>query len=160
MLELARCAGEAPVLMSALAEREDLSRKYLHSLLTALRASGLVRSVRGAGGGFVLTRHPSEIRLRDVLHALEGPLSLVDCVADGRVCSKADRCTARRVWRELSDAVENMLDSVTLEDLVAQENLACSRQGVDKGRSPRTRGRRSGHSRTTSRSGQKKVGKR
>ena len=126
MLELARCHGESPVLMSVLAKRESLSRKYLHGLLTALKEAGLVRSVRGPGGGFLLTRAPSKIRLSQILHALEGPLSLVDCVADKRACGKAKRCTARRVWAELSRTIESMLENVTLEDLIASENRACS----------------------------------
>jgi Rrf2 family protein len=126
MLELARCHGGAPVLMSVLAERESLSRKYLHTLLTALKEAGLVRSVRGAGGGFLLTRAPSKIRLSEVLHALEGSLCLVDCVADERACSRAERCTARRVWAELSETIESVLEGVSLEDLIASENQACS----------------------------------
>ena len=121
MFELARGFGRAPVLMSTVAERQGLSRKYLHTLLTALKAAGLVRSVRGAGGGFILTRPPEEIRLSEVLRALEGPLSLVDCVADKRVCDRSSRCPARRVWRDLADAINNVLDNVTLGDLAASE---------------------------------------
>ena len=121
MLELARRFGESPVLMASLAETEGLSRKYLHTLLTALKSAGLVRSIRGAGGGFVLARPPSEIRLDDVLHTLEGPLCLVECVEDKRVCDKSDRCTARRVWQELSGAIEDLLANVTLEDLIASK---------------------------------------
>lgn len=126
MLELARCHGESPLLMNVLAERESLSRKYLHGLLTALKEASLVRSVRGPGGGFLLTRAPSKIRLSQILHALEGPLSLVDCVTDERACGKAKRCTARRVWTELSRTIESVLEKVTLEDLIASENRACS----------------------------------
>ena len=65
MFELARSFGGAPVLMSAVAERQDLSRKYLHALLTTLKSAGLVRSVRGAGGGFLLARPPAEIRISE-----------------------------------------------------------------------------------------------
>lgn len=127
MLELARCFGRSPVLMGTLAQREGLSRKYLHALLTALKSAGLVHAVRGAGGGFVLARAPSEIRLSEILYALEGPLSLVDCVADTRACGKASRCTARRVWQELSGAIEDVLANVTLEDLIESEGPTGSR---------------------------------
>ena len=119
MLDLARSFGEAPVSMRALAEREGLPRKYLHALLTALKSAGLVRSIRGPSGGFALTRPPAQISLGEILRGVEGPLSLVDCVADRRACSRTGRCTARRVWEELSDAIGEMLDSVTLEDLTA-----------------------------------------
>lgn len=117
MLELARDFGEGPLLMGAIAERQDLSRKHLHALLTTLKLAGLVRSARGPGGGFVLSRPPAEIRLSEVLRALEGPLSLVDCVEDERVCDKAEGCSARRIWTELSRAIENVLDNVTLQDM-------------------------------------------
>ena len=127
MLALARRFGESPVLMASLAEREGLSRKYLHALLTVLKSAGLVRSIRGAGGGFVLARSPRQIRLSEVLHAVEGPFTLVDCVTDKRACGKASRCTARRVWQELSDAIEDVLASVTLEDLIASEGTIGSR---------------------------------
>jgi Rrf2 family cysteine metabolism transcriptional repressor len=130
MLELARCFGDAPVVMADLAEREGLSRKYLHTLLTGLRAAGLARSVRGAGGGFVLARDPSEINLKDVLRALEGSLCLVDCVEDERVCDRANGCTARGVWQELSGVIESMLDNTTLADVIATETERKPRASV------------------------------
>jgi len=130
MLELARSFGDAPVVMADLADREGLSRKYLHTLLTGLKAAGLARSVRGAGGGFVLAREPSEIKLQEVLQALEGSLCLVDCVADERACDRANGCTARGVWQELSGAIESVLDNLTLADVIATE----------KERKPRARG--------------------
>jgi Rrf2 family protein len=132
MLELARCFGDGPLMMGTLAEREGLSRKYLHALLTGLKSAGLVRSVRGAGGGFVLSRDPSEIKITEVLSALEGPLSLVDCVADKEGCDRAERCTARPLWQELSGAIENVLDNVTLEDLVASKIKVRSKPGGQK----------------------------
>jgi Rrf2 family cysteine metabolism transcriptional repressor len=151
MFELARGFGQTPVLMSTVAERQALSRKYLHALLTSLRTAGLVRSVRGAGGGFVLTRPPAEIRLSEVLHALEGPLSLVGCVADPRACDRASRCPARRVWKQVADAVENVLDNVTLEDLLAPASGRCAPGTTRKARrSLRTNGRGSRPSRTIS----------
>ena len=121
------------MVMADLAEREGLSRKYLHTLLTGLKAAGLARSVRGAGGGFVLAREPSEIKLKEILHALEGSLCLVDCVADERACDRANGCTARGVWQELSGVIEYTLDNMTLADVIATEQR----------RRPRARGARS-----------------
>ncbi|MBN1360919.1 MAG: RrF2 family transcriptional regulator [Sedimentisphaerales bacterium] len=132
MCELARSFGEGPLRMSAIAERQGLSRKHLHALLTSLKSAGLVRSIRGPRGGFVLTRVPSKIRLSEVLHALEGPLSLVHCVQDGRACDRANRCAARNVWQKLSSAIEDVLDGVTLQDLVGQEAKAHSKLGGKK----------------------------
>jgi Rrf2 family protein len=160
MLELARCFGDSPVAMADLAEREGLSRKYLHALLTGLKSAGLARSVRGAGGGFVLARDPSEIKLNEILDALEGPLCLVDCVADERACDRANGCTARGVWQELSGAIENVLDNVTLADLIAPGNERRSRaDGKGKGRRPRGRAASPKRARTTPRSGRSKADK-
>ncbi len=118
MLDLARHFGDAPVLTRTLAERQGLSRKYLHALLTVLKSAGLVRSMRGPGGGFALSRPPGEIRLGEVLRVVEGPLSLVECVADRGACDRIAGCEARQVWMGLSEAIEKAVDSVTLEDLV------------------------------------------
>lgn len=137
MLELARRYDEPPVLMSTLAEQERISRKYLHTLLASLKSAGLVQSLRGAGGGFRLSRAPSEIRLSEVLQAVEGPLSLVDCVARPSVCDRSRTCTARRVWEKLSIAIERALGSVTLQELVATESPAARKRRAGR----RARGR-------------------
>ena len=126
MIELARHFGGSPVRMSTLAQRQHLSRKYLHALLTPLKDAGLVRSIRGPGGGFVLAKPPSRITLRDVLLAVEGPLSLVDCVADADACDRASRCPAHRAWRNLSHAIEAAMDNVNLETLAAPASKARS----------------------------------
>jgi Rrf2 family transcriptional regulator, cysteine metabolism repressor len=159
MLELGRHFGERAVMMSEVARKEDLSRKYLHALLTSLRSAGLVRSVRGAGGGFILTRHPAEIRLNEVVNALEGPLSLVPCVADRRQCRKSDQCTARRVWQQLSAGVESMLSSITLEDLLLMETEACLEPQTRKSGRQRVKRGSSAPSRTVARPKQLKTGR-
>ena len=149
------------MVMADLAEREGLSRKYLHTLLTGLKAAGLARSVRGAGGGFVLARHPSEIKLREILHALEGSLCLVDCVADERACDRANGCTARGVWQELSGVIENMLENLTLADVIAPEKERSSKAARrEKERKPRARSAGSKPCGTSSGSRRRKVGRR
>jgi len=160
MFELARAFGQAPLLMSTVAERQGLSRKYLHALLTTLKSAGLVRSVRGTGGGFALTRPPVEIRLSEVLRALEGPLSLVDCVADGRACDRVNRCPARGVWQELAGAVEGVLHNVTLDDLIAPQGRSCSPpRKTRNGRRPRANSGGPKPPRTTSRARRAKAAK-
>jgi Rrf2 family protein len=126
VLELARCYNGPPVLASTLARRERLSLKYLQSLLAAMRSAGIVRSVRGVGGGFQLARPPLEIRLGEVLRAVEGPLSLVDCVTRAGACSRSKDCTARRVWQALSGTISETLDGVTLESLVEPSEIKLS----------------------------------
>ena len=128
MYELAHCGCDTPVLMSVIAERQGLSRKYLHTLLTSLKVAGLVRSVRGSGGGFMLASPPEEIRLSQVLRALEGPFSLVDCVTDGRTCELAGNCASQQVWTAVANALEDVLDGFTLADMVGLESRPAGRR--------------------------------
>ncbi|MHC4441711.1 MAG: RrF2 family transcriptional regulator [Planctomycetota bacterium] len=121
MLELALHYGDGPILMSDIAKRQELSRKYLHSLLTPLKAAGFVSSVRGAGGGFLLAKDPAKIRVIDILKVLEGSLAPVHCVENKKSCHRAKRCAARHIWQEVADAVEKVLTNVTLKDMVAME---------------------------------------
>lgn len=131
MFELARSFGEGPLLMSAIAKRQGLSCKHLHALLTSLKSAGLVRGIRGPGGGFVLTKAPGEIRLSEVLRALEGPLALVHCVPDRRACDRVNRCAARNVWQKLSGAIEEVLDGVTLEEVDPSRSYAKRKGAID-----------------------------
>lgn len=117
MLELALRYGSGPIMMSTIAETQGISRKYIHSLLTSLKAAGLVRAVRGAGGGYVLSREPRQILLSDVVRALEGAFFAVDCVGDLSLCDRSEFCVAREVWRDLGEAVEGVLKKTNLEQL-------------------------------------------
>jgi Rrf2 family transcriptional regulator, cysteine metabolism repressor len=123
MIELAEKFGQGPVLVRSIAEHQEISTKYLHALLAALKAAKLVRSVRGSGGGYALVRPPAEIRLDEILQALEGPLSIVDCVLDSSVCDRACHCAARDTWAEVSHAIESTLAGITLEDLLSRQQL-------------------------------------
>jgi len=118
MVELARHWGRGgPLEMRVITERQQIPRKYLHALLTSLRAAGLVRSLRGSHGGYTLSRAPEEINVRDIVVALEGPIVLVDCNERGTPCQLFDCCTTRDLWQELSEMVEQRLAAVTLNDL-------------------------------------------
>ena len=129
MLELARCFEQGPVSMSTIAEKQELSRKYLHALLTSLKAAGLVRALRGAGGGYSLARRPADINLNQILNALEGPMALVHCVEDDGACDRAKSCLARDVWTEISDRIEGVLESMTLKDLIERKVKKPGRAG-------------------------------
>jgi Rrf2 family protein len=108
---------ESPVLLSTIAEDQEISPKYLHAILTQLKLNGIVRSIRGSGGGFTLSRRPETIRISEVLKILEGSLSLVDCVDDINICHRAPSCITRRLWIHLSEMIENKLKNITLEEL-------------------------------------------
>lgn len=125
MLELATSFGRGPLVVTELAGQQGLSRKYLHTLLASLKKAGLVEAIRGPGGGFVLSRSPAEIRLSEVLRAVEGPFALVDCVDNANGCERSNGCVARGVWSELSSAIEQMLGGITLADLITPTGSAC-----------------------------------
>ena len=118
MLELATHYGEGPIDLREIAKRQEISIKYLEQVMIPLRTTGLVKSVRGAKGGYTLAKPPSEICLDDVVNILEGSLYLVDCVMDLKACRKSSCCVTRDVWCEVSTALHRVLKSITLEEMV------------------------------------------
>ena len=130
MIELAMKYGSGPVFMRSIAEKQQISRKYLHALLTSLRAAGLVRSVRGSGGGYVLSQSPSQIMLSDIIKALEGTISLVNCAEDKKACKRSHQCVAVDVWCQLTKQVDSFLSNISLEDLVHRQSEKHRTQGV------------------------------
>ncbi|RME28404.1 MAG: Rrf2 family transcriptional regulator [Deltaproteobacteria bacterium] len=121
MIELAARHGEGPVMMSTLAECQQVSRKYIHSILTALKNASLVRAVRGAHGGYVLAEAPEKISALQVLQALEGSLAPVDCVENSRICSRSRKCAARMVWEEIGKNVNDTLKKINLKTLALRQ---------------------------------------
>jgi Rrf2 family cysteine metabolism transcriptional repressor len=121
MVELARHHGEGPVSLADVADHEELPRPYLEQLVVSLREAGLVLSTRGARGGYTLARPPEEIRMGDVLRALEGPIVPMVCAAHDReqsdVCGRTTFCTVNTLWIRVRDAISDAVDSLTLADL-------------------------------------------
>jgi Rrf2 family transcriptional regulator, cysteine metabolism repressor len=118
MLELALHFGEGPVMLKDIAERQAISEKYLWHLINPLKSIGLIKSIRGPHGGYVLAKDPAEINLRDILRILEGSLCLVDCVDDPASCDRSDTCVTRDIWSETSKNISQTLESVTLGKMV------------------------------------------
>lgn len=121
-LQLATTFGQGPVPVSIIAESQRVSRKYLFALLGALASSGIVRSVRGRDGGFELSRPPEQITMGEIVRCLEGPISLVECTADTTSCDWIGHCASQELWKELADALANILDNRTLADLAARRD--------------------------------------
>jgi Rrf2 family transcriptional regulator, cysteine metabolism repressor len=123
MVELARHHGSGPVSLAEMAVHEDLPRPYLEQLVVSLRESGLVTSTRGAHGGYQLTREPTDIRMGEVIEALEGPIAPMGCASDdldhAATCGRTGFCNVNLLWVRVRDAVVGALDSVTLADLAA-----------------------------------------
>ena len=122
MIELAQAfdSEQTPVMMGDIAKHQDISRKYLHALLTSLKQAGLVQSTRGAKGGYALARDPSNIKVSDIVTALEGKLAIVDCLSDPDTCTRGDNCPSRSVWSDLNDAIFQLLDGMTLHHLAVK----------------------------------------
>lgn len=125
MLDIARHGGEsAPVSLAAVAHRTVLSHGYLEQLATALRQARLLRGVAGRTGGYVLRKAPSEIRVGDVVRASIGEVCLVECVKSPSLCARAPRCETRALYCLLNSRIEELLESLTLSDLLDPEWLA------------------------------------
>ncbi len=117
MVDLALNYGNGPILLKDIAKRQEISEGYLEQIVPSLKTAGLINSTRGAHGGYVLAEEPSRISLEDVVEALEGSLSLVECVKTPEVCSRTDFCVTRELWEEMSNKMKGTLKSKTLEDL-------------------------------------------
>ena len=126
MVQLGRRYGHGPASLAEIATAEDLPRAYLEQLVMSLRDAGLVSSTRGAHGGYELTSPPSEIRMSDVLRALEGPIAPMICATDdpehGLVCDRTSSCTVNLLWVRVRDAIAGALEGMTLADLVPQRH--------------------------------------
>jgi Rrf2 family protein len=103
-----------------IAENQNISERYLEHILNTLRASGIVRSTRGARGGYELAKSPATVSLGDIVRALEGPMDVVACTRD-EDCSRTSVCVMMEIWREVRDAIEGVLDTVTLEEMVRRQ---------------------------------------
>lgn len=120
LADLALCSGGEPVALVAIAKRQHLSDGYLESMFGALRRAGLVRSIKGAGGGYVLARPASDINVGEVLQVLEGDLSIVDEDERDQVDNSLRGCIKNFVWDDVSQKINDVVDAVTLQDLISQ----------------------------------------
>ena len=116
-LELALRYGSGPIMVREIAASQDISERYLEHILNALRASGLVKSTRGARGGYELLNEPFRITLGEIIRSLEGPLEIVPCIrADG--CPKISQCVMYEIWKKIKKSLDDVIDKITLEDMV------------------------------------------
>ncbi|MCL4425616.1 MAG: Rrf2 family transcriptional regulator [Firmicutes bacterium] len=128
MVRLAGWHRQGPVSLREIAEQENISQQYLEQLFIELRRAKLVTSVRGAAGGYTLSRDPSTISVGDVVRAVEGPLQLVDCLSPGNeeCCRLLETCVSRDVWKKLQDAMVEVMDSLTLDRVVGKVHVILS----------------------------------
>ncbi len=120
MVELAENYGHGPLQIKIIAKRQDISVKYLEQLMATLKSGGLIRSIRGSKGGYTLIKAPADIKLSEIFNCMEGPVVTIECVEDEGFCARAADCAIRLLWSQVQDAVTNVLQSVTLQDLVSK----------------------------------------
>ena len=121
LLDIAFYGGDRPIPVKDIARRQEISPLYLIHLLTPLITAGIIRSSRGAHGGLWLAKPLAEIKLSEVIGLLEGSITPVECVSDPTYCSRSDVCVTREVWSELEQAMNKILESKTLQDLVERQ---------------------------------------
>ncbi len=129
MVDLARCGRDRPVALADIAERQEISLSYLEQLFAKLRRGGLVRSVRGPGGGYLIGRQPDRLRISDIILAVDEPIRATRCTPSGAAGCHSDksRCLTHDLWEELGSQIHLFLSSVTLEDVLNRRVLGASR---------------------------------
>lgn len=120
MFDLALNDGTDPISLTAISERQKITVNYLEQLIAPLRKAGLVKSVRGAQGGYLLAKLPSEITVAEILYTLEGDLAPADCVNAFKddACSNADYCATRMIYEKIYESINDVVKSITLQDMI------------------------------------------
>ena len=117
MIDLADHYRGSPVILREIAQRQQISKRYLEQLATSLKNANLVGSTQGRGGGYFLPRDPSEIFVSEIIEASIGSINVVACVNNPSVCSRSDDCPSRSMWERVNNSINEVLDSVTLADI-------------------------------------------
>ncbi len=127
LIELAHHFGETrPTQSGEIAARQSIPESYLEQLLTTLRRAGFIRSVRGPQGGHALIRDPFELRVSEVIVALEGSILPIDCLDEASPCSKGGGCAQRDMWQDVRSAILGVLDNTTIGDLAERDRALTS----------------------------------
>lgn len=135
MAHLARKYGGQPCSLTEISQAEglELQQQYLEQLVRSLRQQGLVESTRGARGGYRLARPPEQMRMSEILRALDGPVTPMVCTVEGatsEVCDRLESCTTRFLWAHVRDAINAALDAITLADLLREADVAQAAQAL------------------------------
>ena len=117
MVDLAIHYGDSPVSIKTISERQSISEYYLEQLFSPLRKAGLIKSIRGAQGGYVLNREPKDITVADVMNVLEGPVEIAECI-EGNECDNVDFCATRLLWEKIKNSIDEVMENITLQDIV------------------------------------------
>jgi Rrf2 family cysteine metabolism transcriptional repressor len=117
-LALHHNGNQKATILKNVSDEEEISIRYLEQIIIPLKINKLVKSIRGAGGGYILARDPADIKLSEILHALEGTCCLVECVEDDEYCERTKNCATHEVWEEASLMLKNYFENISLADLL------------------------------------------
>ena len=128
MLDLALHSSEGNVKLGDIAKRQQISEKYLWQVAAPLKMAGLISATPGGNGGYSLVRSPETITVGDIIRAVEGDCSLVDCVGSPDSCERSADCVVRGVWKNITDQLMKAMDSISLKDMMDQIGRASCRE--------------------------------
>ena len=122
IIELDAMSEGKPIFVREIAKRQDISERYLENIFTQLRASGVLISIKGKNGGFKLAKDPKEINLLEIVTAVEGKLSIVECAGNPNSCAKSADCVSRDIWDEINTTLVEKIGSYRLDEIIARHN--------------------------------------
>ena len=122
IIELDAMSDGKPIFVREIAKRQDISERYLENIFTQLRANGVLISVKGKNGGFKLAKDPKDINLLDIVTAVEGKLSIVECAGNPNSCDRSADCVSREVWDEINTTLVDKIASYKLDEIISRHN--------------------------------------
>jgi len=138
MYEIARANAIGPVTIKKISEEQHVSVAYLEQILNTLRKAGIIKSVKGPGGGYVLNKTPDNISIGAILRELDGPVAITSCLDPKEGCMRIDGCVTHLLWKSLGEKIEAFLDNMTLQDLIeGQQPAGTSRSSRKKNKTER-----------------------
>lgn len=129
LVELAIQYGHGPVKLKSIADKQNISLKYLEQVMTPLRVSGYVKTQKGSQGGYLLARPPAAINLFEVVQCVEGSLALVDCLDSPEICERVKLCATRGAWASAKEAIYRELSRITLAELAEKQRALYRENG-------------------------------
>ena len=123
IIDIAQNSENGSTMLKDIAARQSLSPKYLDHILSSMRRAGLIRNIRGKGGGYILSKTPASITVKDILEAVDGSFEPVECLSNTDLCDKVPACGTRDVWLRMKEAVDGVLEEATLQSLLEKNSL-------------------------------------
>ena len=123
VIDIAQNSENGRTMLKDIAARQSLSPKYLDHILSAIRRAGLIKNIRGKGGGYILTKTPASITVKDIVEAVDGPFEPIECLSNTKTCKKVQSCGTRDVWLRMKEAVDDVFEEATVQSLLEKNSL-------------------------------------